>query len=311
MNEQQSQKFLKFPEIQKLNEVLLRIAPTREFCIAYSGGLDSRFLAFAAKHLGFKAHLLHIVGPQIAPDETEGAIKDARELGYEPIIVHANSLSLSELADAGTHRCYVCKHHVFSTLKEVAAKNGCQGPVCDGTNTSDLTVYRPGIKALEELHVFSPLAMAGISKPRTREIGRSVGFPNPEQSARPCLLTRFPYGVAPSLQELATLAEAELFVAEDPFGSKLRFRIRKPDAQTTLLHVEKKSLDDLPTGHNGDKGRTGKQELEALVLKLKEKFGERLPGLRAEVLEKLSGYYDRQPKTSPSLSSTSLSSARS
>ena len=173
------QSLLEFPEIQALKDVLLRIAPSREFCIAYSGGLDSRFLAFAAKHLGFEAHLLHIIGPQIAPDETALALKDAEALGYEPLLVPASSLSLPELARAGTQRCYVCKRHLFETLKDIARKMECEGPVCDGTNTSDLTVYRPGIQALEELHIFSPLAMAGISKQRIREIGRAVGFPNP------------------------------------------------------------------------------------------------------------------------------------
>lgn len=286
----QAQNLLDFPEIQALRDVLLKIAPAREFCIAYSGGLDSRFLAFVAKQLGFKAHLLHIIGPQIAPDETALALKDAEALGYEPLLVPASSLSLPELAKAGTQRCYVCKHHLFETLKDIARKMDCEGPVCDGTNTSDLTVYRPGIKALEELHVYSPLAMAGISKPRIREIGRAVGFPNPEQAARPCLLTRFPYGTTPTHDELAALADAELFVANDPFGSKLRFRIRKPNKTTTLLHVERKSLSQLPDAE---------RELETLTARLAKRFGERLPGLRAEVLESLSGYYDRlqQPES--------------
>lgn len=278
------QSLLEFPEIQALKDVLLRIAPSREFCIAYSGGLDSRFLAFAAKHLGFEAHLLHIIGPQIAPDETALALKDAEALGYEPLLVPASSLSLPELARAGTQRCYVCKRHLVETLKDIARKMECEGPVCDGTNTSDLTVYRPGIQALEELHIFSPLAMAGISKQRIREIGRAVGFPNPEQAARPCLLTRFPYGTTPTQGELEALADAELCVANDAFGSRLRFRIRMPDKTTTLLHVEKKSFDAVP---NAD------VELKNLIGKLHQKFGDRLPGLRAEVLESLSGYYDR------------------
>ena len=76
-NAEKEQSLLDFPEIQALKDVLLDIAPAREFCIAYSGGLDSRFLAFCAKQLGFKAHLLHIIGPQIAPDETALALKAA------------------------------------------------------------------------------------------------------------------------------------------------------------------------------------------------------------------------------------------
>lgn len=280
---------LDFPEIRRLDEVLAEIAPQRTFSIAYSGGLDSRFLAFSAKRLGFQASLLHIIGPQIAPDETAGALKDAEILGYEPILVPATSLTLSELAHAGANRCYVCKHHLFETLMEVARKSGCEGPVCDGTNTSDLGVYRPGIKALEELHVYSPLAMAGISKPRIREIGRAVGFPNPEQFARPCLLTRFPYGTTPTSEELVAIGDAELLVATDPFGKNLRFRIRMPAHGDARLHVEASSIAGVENAG---------AELERIVALLRRRFGERLPNLRFEVLEKLSGYYDhlQQPE---------------
>ena len=69
----------------------------------------------------------------------------------EPILVPAASLTLPELARAGVNRCYVCKTHLFTELIDIARKSGCLGPICDGTNTSDLSVYRPGIKALREL----------------------------------------------------------------------------------------------------------------------------------------------------------------
>lgn len=275
---------LRFPEIEKLDAVLHEIAPTGTFSIAYSGGLDSRFLSFCAKVLGFKATLLHIIGPQIAPDETSGALRDAENLGYEPILVPATSLTLPELAKAGERRCYVCKHHLFETLIDIAQKSECTGPVCDGTNLSDLGVYRPGVEALRELGVFSPLAMAGIAKSRIREIGREVGFPHPEQAARPCLLTRFPYGTTPTREELVAIADAELAVASDPFGSTLRFRIRMPAHGDTRLHIERASLEGRDATHG---------EVERLVAMLHERFGAALPGLRVEVLEKLSGYYDR------------------
>ena len=273
-----------FPEIRRLDETLHEIAPEGAFSIASSGGLDSRFLAWCAKRLGFRASLLHIVGPQIAPDETEGALRDAEALGFSPILVPAESLTLSELAKAGRDRCYVCKRCLFTTLMDVARRSGCSGPVCDGTNTSDLGVYRPGIRALEELHVFSPLAMAGISKPRIREIGRATSFPNPEQAARPCLLTRFPYGATPSREALVAIAEAELAVATDPFGASLRFRIRMPAAGDARLHVERSSIEGIP-----DAG----VELERIAAMLRAKWGAVLPGLRVEVLDRLSGYYDR------------------
>ena len=281
--------FLDIPEIVRLKAVLDKIAPEHEICVAYSGGLDSRFLTFAAQKLGFKVDLLHIIGPQIAPDETAGALKDAAALGLDPLLIPAASLTLPELAEAGVNRCYVCKTHLFTELIDIARKSGCRGPVCDGTNASDLGVFRPGVKALQELHVASPLADAGITKARIREIGRAVGFPKPDQAARPCLLTRFPYGATPERSQLEAIADAELFVAQDPVGEKLRFRIRMPKTGDTRLHVSRASLDTVANGP---------AELERIAEKLRCRFGEKLPNLQVEVLDKLSGYYDhlQQPE---------------
>ena len=130
----------------------------------------------------------------------------------------------------------------------------------------------------------SPLVKAGISKPRIREIGRIVGFPHPEQAARPCLLTRFTYGATPQSSQLEAIADAELLVAQDPVGRNLRFRIRMPKTGDTRLHIERASLEKTPHAE---------KELERIAAILRKQFGQKLPGLRVEVLEKLSGYYDR------------------
>ena len=84
--------------------------------------------------------------------------------------------------------CAVCKRHIFTELLRIAG----DAQLCDGTNHSDLAVYRPGRKALEELGIRSPLAEADISKDEIRSLGAALGFRNPGQMARPCLLTRFP-----------------------------------------------------------------------------------------------------------------------
>ena len=104
------------PELQRLQAVLRDVAPQKTFALAYSGGVDSRFLAFAAKRLGFEPVLLHIIGPQIAPDETAAALHDAEGMGLEALCVPASSLSMPALAEAGKDRCYVCKRHLFEEL---------------------------------------------------------------------------------------------------------------------------------------------------------------------------------------------------
>lgn len=275
------------PELKRLQAVLNTVAPEKTFALAYSGGVDSRFLAFAAKQLGFEPVLLHIIGPQIAPDETAGALHEAEDMGLEALCIPASSLSLPDLASAGRDRCYVCKRHLFEELIHIARESNLKGAVCDGTNASDLGAFRPGYRAIEELGVRSPLAEAGISKQRIREIAREIGLPHPDQPARPCLLTRFPYGIQPSRDALTAVADAELFVSQDPFGAKLSFRIRMPQANLACLHVSAASL----AKAEPDSVKAS-EALNALTSRLADKFGARLPNLRAEVLETLSGYYD-------------------
>ena len=211
--------------------------------IAYSGGLDSRFLAFAASKLGYHVVLLHVAGPHMAPSESEGAVKDARDMGLTVTVITANPLGITELAAAGKNRCYVCKRHVFTEL----LKHAAGGRLCDGTNASDLTVYRPGRKALTELGIHSPLAEAGIGKPDIRRIARTMGMAHPDQAARPCLLTRFPYGMMPDAGTLSLIAEAEDWLEAQPEARGLKFRLRFPNPQKrdeAVLHVEKNSLGD-------------------------------------------------------------------
>lgn len=182
------------PELQRLQAVLRDVAPQKTFALAYSGGVDSRFLAFAAKRLGFEPVLLHIIGPQIAPDETAAALHDAEGMGLEALCVPASSLSMPALAEAGKDRCYVCKRHLFEELIRIARESNLTGAVCDGTNASDLGIFRPGFRALKELGVRSPLAEAGIQKPRIREIGREIGLPHADQPARPASSRASPTG---------------------------------------------------------------------------------------------------------------------
>ena len=249
--------------------------------IAYSGGLDSRFLAFAASKLGYRVVLLHVAGPHMAPSESEGAVKDARNMGLTVTVITANPLGSRQVAAAGKNRCYGCKLHLFTQL----LKHAAGGRLCDGTNASDLTVYRHGRKALTELGIHSPLAEAGIGKPDIRRIARTMGMAHPDQAARPGLLTRFPYGMMPDAGTLSLIAEAEDWLEAQPEARGLKFRLRFPNPQKrdeAVLHVEKSSL-----------GPRTEADLNHLVQRLKTQFSPKLTFLTYAVLEKLSGFYDR------------------
>ena len=247
--------------------------------LAYSGGLDSRFLAFAAKRLGFTVRLLHISGPHVAPGDTEEALNYAKSMGLSVELVHIDPTNLMDLVNAGRARCYVCKRHLFEALLKVAG----DFPLSDGTNASDCLVYRPGRKALQELGIHSPLAESGITKDAIRRLGRYLGFEAPDQAARPCLLTRFPYGVCPTKAQLELIAEVERWIATQPTYQGLRFRLRFPDGVTPALHIEESSVKHMAL-----------EGIEGLKEALQQVFGSRLEQLTVETQTTLSGFYDRK-----------------
>ena len=200
--------------------------------VAYSGGLDSRFLCHAALLCGCDVLAVHVSGPHIPAQESTGATAWAQQRGLHLRTARFDPLTLPEVATNSPQRCYGCKTGLVQLLRgELAAlAEQEQGRVlCDGTNADDLQAYRPGLRALEEGCVRSPLAEAGLSKAAIREAARATGLDRPEQRARPCLLTRMAYGMRPDAATLARLAAAEDDLAKaGPLGD---FRLRlTPDA---------------------------------------------------------------------------------
>ena len=278
-----------------LRELLTELADAAcGLALAYSGGLDSRFLAFFASSLQIPVRLLHVTGPHVPETESRAALESARAMGFERIedfdevrgrfdrtieLLTLDPLTNDAIFTSGTDRCYVCKSTLFRALKDRAAPL----PLADGTNASDLGVYRPGLRALRELGIHSPLADANVAKDEIRALGRALGFADPEQAARPCLLTRYPYGVRPTHEELALLAEAEALLEAHPAREGRGFRLRRPEATRTLLQLD--------AGGNAEGARAA---LEVLLAALTETFGERLPGLTGEVTGRVSGWFDRK-----------------
>lgn len=261
-----------------LVEAIRGASRSGEIAIAYSGGLDSRFLAFCAKEIGLSPLLYHVKGPHVAPAETESAIERAREMGLSVTLVPFDP-SVLDLASAGRARCYVCKKTLFTGLLKKLSEDRPGLRLCDGTNASDLTVFRPGRKALEELGVLSPLAEARIAKADTRRIGAEIGLPAPDQAARPCLLTRFPYGVTPPRKALDTVARVEAFLETLPEAKGERYRLRYP-AGRPELHWEKTAT-------------LTPERLEQIGALLRARFPSELTDLTMRTFETLSGYYDR------------------
>lgn len=246
--------------------------PVRGVSVAYSGGIDSRFLAFFAAQRGLTVELLHAAGGHVSKEETAEAQERAEAMNLTVRLVSAALPSPQALAKAGRERCYVCKRSIYSALKKTASY-----PLCDGGNADDMHVFRPGSRAVAELGVHTPLAQAGMTKAMIRAAASQMGLSDPQQPARPCLLTRFDYGDTPDAGRLLLTEEAENFLQAQP-ELKAGFRLRWVEG-TPELHA---SAQNALTG----------EALEAVRERLAARFAS-LSNVRVRVLERLSGWFDR------------------
>ena len=221
---------------EKLTQLRRLLVELRCPLIAFSGGLDSRFLAHTAHQLqpeGVTPLLVHCQGPHVPEEETASAKAFAAARGLPLTLVDFSPTVVAEVRRNDLKRCYHCKKALFSAFLRVQNDLCPENPppLCDGTNASDLGLYRPGLQALQELGIRSPLAEAGLSKDEIRAAARAGGLENPEQQARPCLLTRFVYDLEPTAEALIALGKAEAALA-DLLGPAENFRLRlfPPDA---------------------------------------------------------------------------------
>ena len=197
--------------------------------VALSGGLDSRFLAHAARLASCEVLLLHASGPHVRPRESERVKLWAAEQGLPLRVVPFDPLTVPAVVENTRERCYFCKQALLENLRPHAAGR----TLCDGTQADDLLhPHRPGQRALKEAGIRSPLAELGIGKAKIRELAAFSGMTHTEQPARPCLLTRLAYGLRPDAATLARLAAVETALEDAGLHD---FRLRLTPAPQ--LHV--------------------------------------------------------------------------
>lgn len=191
-----------------------------EGCIvAFSGGVDSSLLlklaCGSAGESGRPAQSrIYAVTMQTRLHpvcEIENAKKVAEEIGASHMVI-----PVDELAEAGIHRnpvdrCYLCKKHLFTKILDAAGQLGIRH-ILEGTNEDDLHVYRPGLKAIRELGIISPLVEAGFTKADIRRLAEEYGLSVSDRPAMPCLATRFPYGTSLSYEELRKVEQGEAYL---------------------------------------------------------------------------------------------------
>lgn len=180
--------------------------------VAFSGGVDSTLLARVAHDvLGNRALAVTAVSETYPEQEAEEAMQLAREIGIQHVLVETSELSYPNFSDNPPDRCYYCKRELFSTLKQVAAERGYRH-VVDGSNFDDRTDHRPGMQAVYELQVRSPLKEAGLTKDEIRSLSKRLGLPTWNKPSFACLASRFPYGHKITADKLQQVARAEKFL---------------------------------------------------------------------------------------------------
>jgi len=198
--------------------------------VAYSGGVDSTLVASVAHDvLGERMLAVTARSPLELPGEVERATHLAQQIGCRQLIVDINDLEDPAFVANPPDRCYHCKLWRFRALRDLARREQVDW-LADGTNADDADGYRPGLRALAEVGVRSPLAEAGLSKAEIRALARALGLPNWDQPAAPCLATRFPYGTRITPERVQQVSRAETYLHSLGF-TRLRVRYHQEIAR--------------------------------------------------------------------------------
>ena len=221
---EQTKKIIVPPDVlakaQKLSEILCAM---KSAIIAYSGGVDSAYLAYAAvRELQDKA--LAVTGE--SPSYPDFQRQDALVVVQQFSIPH-ETIVTEEMHDPNyqanpTNRCYFCKHELFDKLTALADARGYNF-VCDGNNADDVGDYRPGRQAAAELKVRSPLIEAGLTKAEIRILAQAAGLPIWDRPASACLSSRIPYGMPVTIEKLSNIERGEAVLRRLGF-SQMRVR---------------------------------------------------------------------------------------
>lgn len=217
---------------QKLQEQMLVYAQG-DMLVAFSGGVDSSLIlklaVQAATKIGHKVYgimvhtMLHPMG------EVEDARVTAEQIGAEFRVLEIDELKGADILDNPVDRCYRCKKYLFRNLIEEGEKLGVS-VMMEGTNEDDLHVYRPGLQAIRELGIHSPLAEAGMTKAEVRRLAGELGVSVSNKPSMPCLATRFPYGTRISYETMRKVDEGEAFIRSLGFYN-VRLRIHNDVAR--------------------------------------------------------------------------------
>ena len=220
-----------------------------DVALAFSGGVDSSLLlkmaCDCAGEQGTKVYAVTFQTRLHPPCDLEAAKKIAEELKAEHVILQVDELEMEEICYNPENRCYLCKKNLFGHLKKFADEKGIPC-LMDGTNEDDLHVYRPGLRAVKELGIRSPLLELGMTKRKVRALAAEYGISVADRPSAPCLATRFPYGTALCVERMRQVDEGERFLRELGFynvrlrahGDTARIEVDRRDMGKLLEHAQ-------------------------------------------------------------------------
>lgn len=206
--------------------------------LAFSGGVDSAYLLYAAVKSGAQVQAYYVKTAFQPRFEYEDALRLAEQLGAPLTTLRLDVLEDADVTANPANRCYYCKRRIFTAITSAARRDGFQ-ILLDGTNASDQGSDRPGMKALQELSVLSPLRLCGLTKDEIRRRSRQAGLFTWNKPTYACLATRIPTGTAITQADLEKTERCEAFLMEQGFSG---FRVRLMDGCARLEMPE----DQLP-----------------------------------------------------------------
>ena len=202
--------------------------------IAFSGGCDSAYLTYAALKYAREVKAYYVKTAFQPEFELEDALKFAKEYALDLSVIECDILSVQDVANNPSNRCYFCKNQIFGKILGKANEDGYT-TILDGTNASDDASDRPGMKALEEMKVISPLRLCNLSKRDIRELSKAAGLFTWDKPAYACLATRVPEGTQITKEILEKTEKAEAYLASLGLTN---FRVRYRDGDALIQIAE-------------------------------------------------------------------------